>query len=200
MKEILLVDNNDSFVYNLVEYLRPLGHVEVVLSNDLQRDTADAYHTIILSPGAALPNDYPQMMQLIAQCERTHPILGVCLGCQAIASHFGAHIVQMKHPQHGHCSSLNIVKEDAFFNGIPNNTSIGRYHSWVIDPSNVPDTLQVLATDEEGHIMAIKHKTLPLYGLQFHPESIMTEYGRMMLTHFLQCTARGTSNGFFAGD
>jgi anthranilate synthase/aminodeoxychorismate synthase-like glutamine amidotransferase len=186
MIKILLVNNNDSFVYNLVEYLRPQCCVNVVFTGDLYEGIECGYDKIILSPGAALPKDYPQMMQLIERCCNTHPILGVCLGCQAIADYFGADIVQLEHPRHGHCSHLAFVKEDALFRGIPNNSCIGRYHSWVISPQQLPDTLQVLAADEQGNIMAIRHKTLSIYGLQFHPESIITEYGREMLSNFLK--------------
>ncbi|MEG0519264.1 MAG: aminodeoxychorismate/anthranilate synthase component II, partial [Bacteroidales bacterium] len=118
--------------------------------------------------------------------------LGVCLGCQAIAEYFGADIVQLDHPRHGHCSHLAFVKEDALFSGIPNNSRIGRYHSWVIHPQQLPDTLEVLAADEQGNIMAIRHKTRCIYGLQFHPESIITEYGREMLSNFLRCSPNQT--------
>lgn len=186
MIKILLVDNNDSFVYNLVEILRLQCSVDVVLTGDLYEGIEKDYQKILLSPGAALPGNYPQMMQLISRCAKTHSILGVCLGCQAIGENFGASIIQLEFPKHGHCSRLKLLKKDEIlFDGIPDNSHIGRYHSWVINPYLFPDTLEVLAIDEDDNIMAIKHRDLSIYGVQFHPESIISEYGRIMLENWI---------------
>lgn len=185
MIKILLVDNNDSFVYNLVEIIRPWCHLDVVLEGNLYDGIEKEYQKIILSPGAGLPHDYPNMMQLITRCETTHSILGVCLGCQALASFFGAYLIQLPHPKHGHCSFMKILITNKLMNGLPNNTRIGRYHSWVINPSSLPDIIKVLAVDDNGNIMAIRHAQFPLYGVQFHPESIISEYGKLLLKNFI---------------
>ncbi|MEG1899854.1 MAG: aminodeoxychorismate/anthranilate synthase component II [Bacteroidales bacterium] len=185
MKKILVVNNNDSFVYNLVELLRGKCSFDVVLTQNLYKGIESNYNMLLLSPGAGLPNNYPQMMQLIKRCSNTHSIFGVCLGCQAIAEAFGATLMQLPQPKHGHCSTLQILEgSELLFKNVPLKSNIGRYHSWVINPSSIPDSLKIIATDEENNIMAIRHATLPIYGVQFHPESIISDYGKIILENW----------------
>lgn len=184
MKKILVVDNNDSFVYNLVEYLRNYCTVEVILSSEIGFEAMGQYDGILLSPGAGLPKDYPKMMELIERCHTTHSFLGVCLGHQALCSFFGMELTQIQAPKHGHTDRLKMITENPLFQTLSDNSAIGRYHSWVATGSC--SELQISAIDEEGNIMAVKHRNLPLYGVQFHPESIITEHGRVMIENWVR--------------
>lgn len=188
MKKIIVVDNNDSFVYNLIEYLRKGAKCEfdVVLTDDIDFSTIAKYDAILLSPGANLPYHYPKMMELIERCKFTHSILGVCLGHQAIASYFGAELIQLKEPKHGHCSVLTLKECTRLTEGINSGNKIGRYHSWVVNPNNIPPQLIVSAVDEDGNIMIIRHSFLPIYGVQFHPESIMSDDGWKIIDNWVK--------------
>lgn len=189
MKKILVLNNNDSFVYNLVEYFRTdlHCHVDVCLESDFRIDLALEADGIVLSPGPGLPSEYPQMQHLLCQCAATKPILGVCLGHQAIATHYGGVLKQLEVPKHGHCSTLHHLNpNDPLFHHIAEGDMVGRYHSWVIDRNNVPPCLEVTAEDEEGHIMAIRHQVHPVWGVQFHPESILTQSGKQLLKNWLE--------------
>ena len=149
-KRVLVIDNHDSFVYNLVQILR---------------ENKDCQFDIVY-------ND--------------HSILGVCLGHQAIAECFGARLQQLSHPKHGHESPLTIVdRGDILYRGMTYPVQVGRYHSWIINPNTLPASLKVSALDEEGHIMSFYHETLPIHGVQFHPESIITRQGRGMINNWL---------------
>ena len=188
MKKILVVDNHDSFVYNLVEYLRLLGdfEIEVIYNEEIREISGNTYSGILLSPGAGLPIDYPEMLQLIRAYYKDTPILGICLGHQALANYFGATLKRFNHPKHGHASELHILDtEEILFRNVAQNSRIGRYHSWVIDSHNIPDILKVTAVDEEGNIMAIRHKKYALRGVQFHPESIISTDGKKMISNWL---------------
>ncbi|MEG2318648.1 MAG: aminodeoxychorismate/anthranilate synthase component II [Rikenellaceae bacterium] len=186
MEKILVVDNNDSFVYNIVEILRGRSEVDVCLSKDLYIGIEDRYDKIILSPGAGLPSDYPDMEKLILRCLKTHPIFGVCLGFQALAVALGASLKQLSAPKHGHSSSLNIIDtNDVLLRGVPCGSSVGRYHSWVVDSNSVPKEMIITSYDEDDNIMSFSHIELPIYGVQFHPESIITEHGVQMLLNFV---------------
>lgn len=188
MRKILIVDNNDSFVYNLVEMLRLLGAPhDLTIHDKIDFSVLNDYSHILLSPGAGIPSNYPNMMRILSVCSASHSILGVCLGHQAIASHFGAGLTQLKRPLHGHTSKLVYIDQsDALLNGITENTRIGRYHSWIVSPENLPPDIIVSARDEERNIMAIRHNRLPLYGVQFHPESIITQSGITILANWIK--------------
>lgn len=177
MKKILVVDNQDSFVYNLIELLRILSvDFDVVSSDRLDVSVTDRYRGVLLSPGAGVPSDYEQMELLIKEWYERLPMLGVCLGHQALATFFTAKLTRLANPLHGHAGRLIIEDgKDNLFNGVPNLSVVGQYHSWVVDPPTLPDYLRVIARDEQGNIMAFKHSQLPLYGVQFHPESIITD-------------------------
>ena len=188
MKKILVIDNHDSFVYNLVEYLREIDKtsITVVQNEGISEINPLAFDGILLSPGAGLPSDYPETSQLIEEYCHKLSFLGICLGHQAIAQHFGATLKRHTRPKHGHSSTLNIlIPEDILFSGIDCNPTIGRYHSWCIDSKHIGEELEVLGVDEDKNIMAIRHKKLPIWGLQFHPESIITTHGREMIRNWV---------------
>ena len=188
MKKILVVDNNDSFVYNLVEYLRISGNCEfdVVICDDVDLACLCRYDGILLSPGAGLPLDYPNMMKIIDLCRDSHSIFGVCLGLQAIVSYFGGDIIQLPNPKHGHISELSIIKpNDIILKTVENGCSVGRYHSSVADEITFPEVLEITSKDEDCNIMSITHKSKRIYGVQYHPESIITKDGQVMINNWV---------------
>lgn len=188
MKKILVADNHDSFVYNIVEILRHLDvDYDIVLSDSIDVEILDGYDGFILSPGGGLPSDYPAMSAIVGKYYRKRPILGICLGHQAIAEAFGCRLINLKHPLHGHSTRLVLTSpKDPVFNNLSLPLKVGRYHSWIVDPDALPDCLEVIATDEDGNIMAVRHRQYPVYGFQFHPESIISaECGSGMIENWL---------------
>ncbi len=185
---ILVVDNYDSFVYNLGRYFRRLGQaVEVVRHSvlDLAAIEQSPPEAIVLSPGPGRPEDMPRSLQLIERLYPRVPILGVCLGHQMIGAVFGARIIRAPAPVHGQASAV-FHSGRGIFAGLSSPFEAGRYHSLVIDRSSLPDCFEVTAETEDGLVMAIEHRVLPLVGLQFHPESILTELGYPILASFLR--------------
>lgn len=188
MKRVLVVDNYDSFVYNLVQILRedPLCSFEVVTNDQIPFNRLDEFDCLLLSPGPGIPEEAGDLLALIDRCYRSHAILGVCLGHQAIGQYFGAKLEQMSSPKHGHPSALQIRDhQDRLYKQVNEPIQVGRYHSWLLSTDSFPDCLHITATDGEGHIMSFSHKQLPIYGVQFHPESIMTPQGSIMIRNFL---------------
>ena len=188
MKKILVVNNDDSFIYNLVELLRVNGNCtfDVVMTDDINLDIVENYDAILLSPGSNLPSYYPKMVQLIEACHLTHSILGVCLGFQALAVHFGAILKRLDVPKHGHVSRLSLLGDsDRFFGGVSEPILVGRYHSWVVSRDSLPKEIIVSSVDEDGNVMSFHHCSLPIFGVQFHPESIMTSQGRVMIDNWI---------------
>lgn len=185
MKKLLLIDNYDSFTYNIYHLLFKCGasSVDVVRNNEINFDSILRYDAIILSPGPGIPSEAGQLMDAISFSMGKIPILGICLGHQAIAEHFGGRLINLKKVYHGEQSLINLEK-DELFQGIPSKMNVGRYHSWAVD-NDLSDEIKVIAKDEFETIMAIKHKTLPIYGLQFHPESILTEYAEEIISNWL---------------
>lgn len=183
---IAVIDNYDSFTYNLVQYLREAAaeNTVSVLRNDaFEMGELAIFDALVLSPGPGLPSEAGQLLEVIKQYALTKPILGICLGHQAIAEAFGGTLRQLEMVYHGIATNIQYDKTAYLFKGMPTNFEVGRYHSWVVD--SLPDTLEYTATDEEGQIMALKHKTHPVFGLQFHPESILTAQGRKLIDNFL---------------
>lgn len=188
MARVLVVDNYDSFVYNLVQYLGELGVEPVVHRNDeLSVDEALAVsaEAILVSPGPGRPEDAGISMALIeAAATRRVPLLGVCLGHQAIGQVFGAEVVRAPELMHGKTSTFG-HDDRGVFRGLPRPLQATRYHSLVIDPSTVPDGLIVGATTDDGVVMGVRHRDAPVHGVQFHPESILTIGGHRLLANFL---------------
>jgi anthranilate synthase/aminodeoxychorismate synthase-like glutamine amidotransferase len=185
---ILLIDNYDSFVYNLARYFQQLGHDTLVLRNDavsLDNITHDIQPShIILSPGPCTPNEAGLCLSLIKQFKARFPILGVCLGHQAIAQALGAKIIPATLPMHGKASKI-WHNNQGVFSHIENPVEVARYHSLTVDPNTLPTCLTVTAHSAEDEIMAIQHNEFPLVGVQFHPESVLTTCGYRLLKNFL---------------
>ncbi|MDV7338888.1 aminodeoxychorismate/anthranilate synthase component II [Terasakiella sp. A23] len=183
----LLIDNYDSFTYNLVHYFGELGaDIEVVRNDVLTADEALAKNPdgIILSPGPCDPDQAGICLELIEKAAGTHPIFGVCLGHQSIGQAFGGKIVRAPAPMHGKVSPITHTNRGVF-KDIPSPLKVTRYHSLTIDPDSLPDCLEVTSQSEDGVIMGVQHKELPIHGVQFHPESIASEHGHKMLENFL---------------
>jgi anthranilate synthase/aminodeoxychorismate synthase-like glutamine amidotransferase len=185
---ILLIDNYDSFVHNLARYFQRLGAETRVVRNDAIniasiRDLKP--QAIVLSPGPCTPAEAGCSLEVVREFAGSIPLLGVCLGHQAIGAAIGGQIIRAKQPMHGRTS---VIKHSGagLFENLPVPLTVGRYHSLVIDPQSLPSELEVTATTKDGTIMAIAHRTQPLYGVQFHPESILTEGGYQLLANFLR--------------
>lgn len=186
--KVLVFDNYDSFTYNLVHLVAALPdtEVEVVKNDKLDLRSADNYDAIILSPGPGLPASAGQLLPLIRQSAGKCPMLGVCLGHQAVAEAFGGKLINLAEVYHGRETPVTILeKENVLFRGLPESIMVGRYHSWVVDPQTLPGDLRVTAIDREGHIMAMQHNHFDICSVQFHPESIMTPDGAAMLKNWL---------------
>jgi anthranilate synthase component 2 len=184
---ILLIDNYDSFTFNLVHYLGELGEVCDVRRNDAltaQEAIALKPDAIVLSPGPCSPNEAGVCCDLIAKAAGEIPIFGVCLGHQAIGQVFGADVVRAPTPMHGKISPVFHNNTDVF-SGLPSPFNATRYHSLTLEPSSIPDVLDVTAWTEDGIIMGVRHKHYPISGVQFHPESIASEYGHELIRNFL---------------
>lgn len=185
MARILVVDNYDSFVFNLVQYLAQLGAEIVVRRNDeVTPDEARAFDGVLLSPGPGTPEDAGVCMAIVRECAGAVPIFGVCLGHQAIAAAYGATVSRAPELLHGK-TSLVFHEDAGVLAGLPSPFTATRYHSLAVDPSTVPDTLVVTGRTEGGVIMALRHRDLPVEGVQFHPESVLTEGGHAMLANWL---------------
>ena len=184
---ILLIDNYDSFVYNLARYVRELGETPIVRRHDaigVEEIFELAPSHIIISPGPCSPREAGISTDLVRRAGASIPILGVCLGHQCIGAAYGGEIVRAGAPMHGKVSRIH-HSGTGLFSGLPTPFTATRYHSLVIAPASVPPSLQVIATSEDGEIMAVQHAQHPVYGVQFHPESVLTEHGYRLLDHFL---------------
>jgi anthranilate synthase component 2 len=185
MKKVLVIDNYDSFTYNLVHYLEDLDCEVVVKRNDqLKLEEVDAFDKIVLSPGPGIPDEAGLLKKIIAAYAPTKSIFGVCLGQQAIAEVFDGSLINLEEVYHGIATAIEIIKEDVLFNGIPKKIEVGRYHSWVVDPE-LPPALEATSVDENGQIMSLRHKTYDVCAVQFHPESVLTPYGKKILENWL---------------
>ena len=191
MPQILLIDNYDSFTYNLYHYLDELnqGGVEVQRNDELDLNGVLDYDLVVLSPGPRLPKQAGKLMEFLERYATKIPILGVCLGQQAIAEHFGMKLNNLPKVVHGQARSIEIIeREKGLFKDLPKSIKVGRYHSWVIDPESMHTDFNITSTDEEGNIMSIQHKSLPICAVQFHPESVLTELGKELLQNWLRKT------------
>lgn len=184
---VLVIDNYDSFTYNLVHYLEDLNCEVVVKRNDqLTLDEVAKFESIVLSPGPGIPDEAGLLKAIIKQYASTKKILGVCLGQQAIAEVFGGSLMNLKQVYHGIATQINIVKDDPLFQGMPREIAVGRYHSWVVNPDDFPEVLEVTSLDANGQIMSIRHKEYAISAVQFHPESVLTPDGKKMLENWVK--------------
>jgi anthranilate synthase component 2 len=186
MIKILVVDNYDSFTYNLVYLLRRYAEVAVMKNDEVEILQAGVFDKILFSPGPGIPSEAGNMKELIEHFAGIKPMLGICLGHQAIAEVFGGELLNLSPVYHGLSKPVNILPDNSYiFNGIPDTFLAGRYHSWAVKSDSVPNQLQVTAVDDNGIIMALKHKTKDIHGVQFHPESIMTECGEKIIANWV---------------
>lgn len=184
--KIAIIDNYDSFTYNLSHLVKELGAEVTVLRNDqFQLEDLNPYSKIILSPGPGIPSEAGLLLDVIRTYAGRKPILGVCLGHQAIGEVFGAKLENLSHVFHGVATPCHILTDDQLFGSIPRDITVGRYHSWVVSKDGLPDCIEVTAESDEGQIMALRHKQLNVRGIQFHPESILTPDGKQMMQNFL---------------
>ena len=188
MTKVLIIDNYDSFVYNLVRYVEELGSETYIVRNDnitIHNILNNIRPThIILSPGPRTPNDAGICVDLIKNLGSSIPILGVCLGHQAIATAYGGIVTRSRYPQHGKSSNIKHINSGIFSN-IPSPMQVARYHSLIVSAEEIPDNIKVTAWSIEGEIMALQHKKFPVWGVQFHPESILTPSGKQIIENFL---------------
>jgi len=185
--KILLLDNYDSFTYNLVHVVKELGatDVEVFRNDEIELDEVERFDKIILSPGPGVPEESGLLLPIIKRFAPTKSILGVCLGHQAIGEAFGACLENLKEVYHGVQTPVKILKDDLLFRGLQDEILVGRYHSWVVSNRDFPSCLEVTALSEEGQIMALRHTTYRVHGIQFHPESVLTPQGKEIIQNFL---------------
>jgi anthranilate synthase component 2 len=186
--KILVLDNYDSFTYNLVYLIRQLGYgqqLDIRRNDAFALDEVEQFDKILLSPGPGIPSEAGLMPEVLQRYAATKSILGICLGHQAIAEAFGGQLHNLAEVQHGVASMLTVVP-DRLFEGLPTQFAVGRYHSWVVDESQLPAELEVIGRTPDQQIMAIRHRQFDLRGLQFHPESILTEHGTKLIQNWLQ--------------
>jgi len=185
---MILIDNYDSFTYNIVQYLKELGVSPLIYKNDeitVDELKKKRFNSIIISPGPKNPDGAGISLDVIKEFYKTKKILGICLGHQCIAQFFGAKIIKDKNPTHGKVSKILFDKNSALFKNVKQNFLATRYHSLIIDKDSLPEDILEIATCENKIIMGIKHKKYNVYGVQFHPEAILTQYGKVILQNFI---------------
>ena len=184
--KVVIIDNYDSFTYNLSHLVKELGaEVTVVRNDQFELEDLEAYNKIILSPGPGIPSEAGLLCDVIRTYAGRKPILGVCLGHQAIGEVFGAKLENLSDVFHGVATSCHIVADEPIFSGMERDITIGRYHSWVVSREDFPDCLEITAVSDEGQIMALRHRELNVRGIQFHPESVLTPDGKKMLQNWM---------------
>jgi anthranilate synthase component 2 len=187
--KIGIVDNYDSFTYNLAHYLEDITGVDpyICMNDAVNWDELETCTHIILSPGPGLPRESGHLMMVIERLYTRKNILGVCLGMQALAEFFGGSLQNLEDVKHGVQTPIRVKKiaNNILYKDLPEQLEVGRYHSWVVNAAQLPIGFEVTAVDEEGHLMSFQHQHLPVYGVQYHPESIMTEMGKKILMNWL---------------
>jgi len=196
-RKILVFDNYDSFTYNLVHLIEHITQqkIDVYRNDEIALDKVNDYDKIVLSPGPGVPNEAGLLKPLIEQYGATKSILGVCLGHQAIGEVFGGELTNLKEVYHGLAMPIQVVDKSeipennqvkkSILHNVPNNSLVGRYHSWVVNKANFPKNLTITALDENGYVMALQHNEFDIQGVQFHPESILTPFGKQMMENWL---------------
>ena len=184
---ITIIDNYDSFTYNLAHLVKALGAEVRVLRNDqFSMEQLHDADKLILSPGPGIPNEAGLLPDVIKTYAGKKPMLGVCLGHQAIGEAFGGQLVNLSDVFHGVQTPVSIDQSDYLFEGLPRQIDVGRYHSWVVDTAGFPDQLEIIARSEEGQIMALRHKEYDIRGIQFHPESVLTPQGHIIINNWIK--------------
>jgi anthranilate synthase component II len=184
--KIAVIDNYDSFTYNLVHYLEDLNaNVTVFRNDEFELNELEKFDKILLSPGPGIPDEAGLLKEVIKKYASTKSIFGVCLGLQAIGEVFGGQLTNLEKVYHGVATEVTKTEEDFIFNDLPNEFEVGRYHSWVVSNENLPADLIVTSTDENGQIMSMKHARFDIRGVQYHPESVLTPYGKKILENWL---------------
>ena len=185
---IYLIDNFDSFTYNLVHLLRDIGvdRVTVERNDVISVEKALAADAVVISPGPGLPQDSGKLLEVMDGVLGKVPVFGVCLGMQAMGHYYGGTLRNLSDVFHGVATAIKVVDQQDIFKGMKTMVEVGRYHSWVVGNEGFPEVLEITAVDGEGEIMALRHKELPVYGVQFHPESVLTPEGHQMLENFIQ--------------
>ena len=185
--KIIVIDNYDSFTYNLVHYLEDLNAEVTVYRNDeFELSELEKFDKILLSPGPGIPDEAGLLKQVIQKYAPTKSILGICLGLQAIGEVFGGNLINLRKVYHGVATKVSKVSDDFIFNEIPDEMEVGRYHSWSVSTENFPDVLAITSVDENGQVMSLKHKIFDVRGVQYHPESVLTPYGKKILENWLR--------------
>lgn len=185
--KVAVIDNYDSFTYNLVHYLEDLNVEVTVFRNDeFELLDLEKFEKILLSPGPGIPDEAGLLKEIIKKYATTKSILGVCLGLQAIGEIFGGKLSNLEKVYHGVATKIFIKEKDSIFNNLPNELYVGRYHSWVLSNKNLPIDLIITSTDENGQIMSLKHSVYDVRGVQFHPESILTVHGKQILKNWIE--------------
>ncbi len=185
--KVVIIDNYDSFTYNLRHLVEELGaEVDVIRNDQFELGDLEKYDKIILSPGPGIPSEAGLLLDVIRTYAGKKSMLGVCLGHQAIGEAFGSKLTNLSHVFHGVQTPVDIVAEDPIFAGLPKEFPVGRYHSWVIDDKNLSPDLEITAVSKEGQIMAVRHRTMDIHGIQFHPESVLTPDGKVIVGNFLK--------------
>jgi anthranilate synthase component 2 len=187
-KKVLIIDNYDSFTYNLVHLINEVGEEAEVWRNDkFELADVEQFDKILLSPGPGIPEEAGLLLDVIRTYAPTKSIFGVCLGQQAIAEAFGGQLLNLGRPMHGIATPISVIdQQELLFKEMPDKFKVGRYHSWVVSNENLPSCIKITASDENNQIMAIRHEALDVRGVQFHPESVLTENGRQMMKNWLE--------------
>lgn len=185
--QIAVIDNYDSFTFNLVHYIEACGaNVQVFRNDELELDDLLPFDKLLLSPGPGLPKDAGLLMEIIKHYHQSKPILGICLGHQAIAEYFGGRLENLPTVSHGQEDFITVLNpQETLFQNIANPITVGRYHSWVVSINNFPDILEITSINHEDLIMSIQHKIYPIKGVQFHPESILTTRGKKIIENWM---------------
>jgi len=187
-RKVLLLDNNDSFTYNIVDYVRKMSKINLKIQKtcDLKINDIKKFDKIIISPGPGLPNDFPILFDVIEKYYSSKKILGICLGHQAIGQFFSAKFVNISPVIHGQSHQIKIIKQSPIFNNLPESFKVGLYHSWALDSEVFPNELEISAVSEKNIVMSLAAKKYAVYGIQFHPESFITQYGYEVLKNFVE--------------
>lgn len=185
--KVVIIDNYDSFTYNLSHLVKELGAEVTVYRNDkFEMPQLEAFDKIILSPGPGIPSEAGLLLDVIKAYAGKKPILGVCLGHQAIGESFGGNLINLSQVYHGVATPCQITQPDYLFSGLPQTIEIGRYHSWVVDNDGFPECLEVTSVSDEGYVMSLRHKSFDIRGIQYHPESVLTPEGKTILRNWLE--------------